>query len=249
MRPFLVCCLVLAACAQPRAAESQSPEASPAAVVVGPRTPEVLSELVPRLMAEHHVPGVGVALIRDGAIVWTGSFGVERAGTLDRVDATTVFEAASMSKPAYTYPFMKLVEEGAIELDTPLVRYLGHDYIEGDTLHRLITARMVLSHTTGFPNWRPDDGPLTVDFVPGTQVGYSGEGFQYLQTVVEAVTGQSMAAFTRERLLSRVWQEQSFVTGRSVDTLVKRLRKKIEVDPADPRLIVTVWGDGYKFAE
>jgi two-component system, OmpR family, response regulator len=55
--------------------------------------------------------------------------------------------------------------------------------------------------------------------------------------------------FTRERLLSKVWQGQSFVTGRSVDTLVKRLRKKIEVDPASPQLIVTVWGDGYKFAE
>jgi DNA-binding response OmpR family regulator len=55
--------------------------------------------------------------------------------------------------------------------------------------------------------------------------------------------------FTRERLLSRVWQEQSFVTGRSVDTLVKRLRKKIEIDPAEPQLILTVWGDGYKFAD
>jgi DNA-binding response OmpR family regulator len=55
--------------------------------------------------------------------------------------------------------------------------------------------------------------------------------------------------FTRERLLSKVWQEQSFVTGRSVDTLVKRLRKKIEIDPAAPQLILTVWGDGYKFAD
>ncbi len=55
--------------------------------------------------------------------------------------------------------------------------------------------------------------------------------------------------FTRERLLTRVWQEQSFVTGRSVDTLVKRLRKKIEADPAAPQLILTVWGDGYKFAD
>ncbi|MSO56488.1 MAG: response regulator transcription factor [Acidobacteria bacterium] len=55
--------------------------------------------------------------------------------------------------------------------------------------------------------------------------------------------------FTRERLLSKVWQEQSFVTGRSVDTLVKRLRKKIETDPANPELIITVWGDGYKFAD
>jgi DNA-binding response OmpR family regulator len=55
--------------------------------------------------------------------------------------------------------------------------------------------------------------------------------------------------FTRERLLSKIWQEQSFVTGRSVDTLVKRLRKKIEIDPAEPKLIITVWGDGYKFAD
>jgi DNA-binding response OmpR family regulator len=55
--------------------------------------------------------------------------------------------------------------------------------------------------------------------------------------------------FTRDRLLSKVWQEQSFVTGRSVDTLVKRLRKKIEADPGEPRLIITVWGDGYKFAD
>jgi DNA-binding response OmpR family regulator len=55
--------------------------------------------------------------------------------------------------------------------------------------------------------------------------------------------------FTRDRLLSKVWQEQSFVTGRSVDTLVKRLRKKIERDPGEPKLIITVWGDGYKFAD
>jgi DNA-binding response OmpR family regulator len=55
--------------------------------------------------------------------------------------------------------------------------------------------------------------------------------------------------FSRERLLARVWQDQAFVTARSVDTLVKRVRRKIEVDPAEPRLLQTVWGDGYKFAD
>jgi DNA-binding response OmpR family regulator len=55
--------------------------------------------------------------------------------------------------------------------------------------------------------------------------------------------------FSRERLLNRVWQDQAFVTARSVDTLVKRVRRKIEVDPAEPRLLQTVWGDGYKFAD
>lgn len=55
--------------------------------------------------------------------------------------------------------------------------------------------------------------------------------------------------FSREALLSRVWKDQTFVTVRSVDTLVKRLRKKIEENPADPRIVLTVWGAGYKAAE
>jgi two-component system, OmpR family, alkaline phosphatase synthesis response regulator PhoP len=55
--------------------------------------------------------------------------------------------------------------------------------------------------------------------------------------------------FSRESLLSRIWPEETFVTTRSVDTLIKRVRHKIEADPADPHLIQTVWGTGYKFAD
>jgi DNA-binding response OmpR family regulator len=55
--------------------------------------------------------------------------------------------------------------------------------------------------------------------------------------------------FSRETLLSRVWTEETFVTVRSVDTLVKRVRKKIESDPAEPDVILTVWGTGYKAAD
>src|SRR5919204_549612 len=55
--------------------------------------------------------------------------------------------------------------------------------------------------------------------------------------------------FSREALLSRVWKDQTFVTVRSVDTLIKRLRKKIEKNPAEPEVILTVWGAGYKAAD
>ncbi len=55
--------------------------------------------------------------------------------------------------------------------------------------------------------------------------------------------------FSREALLGRVWKEDTFVTVRSVDTLVKRLRKKVEDDPANPSVILTVWGAGYKAAD
>ncbi len=55
--------------------------------------------------------------------------------------------------------------------------------------------------------------------------------------------------FSREALVQRVWGDDTHVTGRSVDTLVKRVRHKIEADPAEPRFILTVWGTGYKFAD
>ena len=55
--------------------------------------------------------------------------------------------------------------------------------------------------------------------------------------------------FSREALLSKVWKDQTFVTVRSVDTLVKRVRKKIEADPGQPEVILTVWGAGYKAAD
>ena len=55
--------------------------------------------------------------------------------------------------------------------------------------------------------------------------------------------------FTREMLLERIWTSETHVTERSVDTLVKRLRQKIEIDNRDPQLILTVWGTGYKFAD
>jgi two-component system OmpR family response regulator/two-component system alkaline phosphatase synthesis response regulator PhoP len=55
--------------------------------------------------------------------------------------------------------------------------------------------------------------------------------------------------FSREALLSKIWRGDTFVTVRSVDTLVKRLRRRIEADPAEPRFVLTVWGVGYKFAD
>ena len=55
--------------------------------------------------------------------------------------------------------------------------------------------------------------------------------------------------FSREALLTRVWPDHTYVTERSVDSLVKRLRRRVEKDPANPEIILTVWGSGYKFAD
>ena len=63
------------------------------------------------------------------------------------------------------------------------------------------------------------------------------------------LASQPGIVFTRARLLSKIWQGQTYVTDRSIDALVKRVRRKVEADPSYPELIITVWGDGYKFAD
>jgi DNA-binding response OmpR family regulator len=118
------------------------------------------------------------------------------------------------------------------------------------------TAALMRRARTPLASGQGDGKPLTVhgmDLDPSRRaVRVRGESIDVTRqefNLLYLLASNPGIVFTRERLLSKVWQEQSFVTGRSVDTLVKRLRKKIETDPADPKLIVTVWGDGYKFAD
>src|SRR5215467_468183 len=135
---------------------------------------------VPRLMREADIPGMSITLIRGGKIAWHGNFGVKNAKSAQPIDDDTVFEAASLSKPVFAYAVLKLVEQGKLGLDVPLTSYLPKPYIADDRLKE-ITARFVLSHRTGFPNWRGEGNPLTIHFTPGERFSYSGEGFVYLQ--------------------------------------------------------------------
>ena len=160
-----------------------------------------LEAQIPPLMTELLVPGVSLVLIRDGAIAWRRAFGVKDASTKQPVDTETIFEAASMSKPVFAYVVLKLCEKKVLDLDTPLVTYGAPPFLDGDPRVKLITARHVLSHSTGFQNWRSDSEPLRIHFTPGTQYQYSGEGFAWLQSVVSHVTGQPIEPFMKANLL------------------------------------------------
>ncbi|MGE8281252.1 MAG: serine hydrolase domain-containing protein [Stenotrophomonas sp.] len=152
-----------------------------------------LAEL-PRIMQAFAVPGVGIAVVEGGAVVWSRGFGMANAQTRRRVDTRTVFEDASLSKPVFAYLVMQLAEQGRIALDAPLVRYRRPDYLGDHPWVELITVRDVLRHTTGLPNWRelPATEKLVPMVKPGTRINYSGEAFVWLQLVVEAITGQSL---------------------------------------------------------
>ena len=147
---------------------------------------------VPRLMQEEHVPGLSMVLIRENRIVWKGCFGVRIAGKPAKVDHDTAFEAASMSKPLFSYAVLKLVEKAEFDLDRPLDSYLPEPYLPDQPLAKKITGRMVMLHRTGLPNWREggwrSGAPLPVQKEPGTCFTYSGEGYLFLQTAIEQLT-------------------------------------------------------------
>lgn len=111
----------------------------------------------------------------------------------------TVFEAASLGKPLFAYQVLRLVEAGTLDLDRPLFGYLPTPDADNARM-RKVTARHVLSHTTGLPNWRKEPGPLEPATEPGTEYGYSGEGFFYLQRVVEKATGRPIARLMEEEV-------------------------------------------------
>jgi CubicO group peptidase (beta-lactamase class C family) len=154
---------------------------------------------IPQWLHDTKMPAVSIAIIRDGQLAWQRAFGVKDTGTNEPVDNDTVFAACSDTKPVFAYGVMKLCENGVLNLDTPLTKYTSRR-IAADARIGLIMARHVLSHTTGFPNWR--QGPdLPIQFTPGSKYEYSGEGFSYLQSVVEGITGRSFEDFMRNNIL------------------------------------------------
>jgi CubicO group peptidase (beta-lactamase class C family) len=181
-----------------------------------------------------------MAGIENRRVAWLRQYGVREAGSNERVDRDTVFEACSMSKTPAAYLTLKLVEQDKLDLDRPLVEYLDEPYLSDEPLHKKITARMVLSHTTGFPNWRKGGwrggGPLPVEFEPGSKFGYSGEGFLYLQRVIERVTATPFEEYVQRELLrpvgmtisSYTWQdryETLAAAGHDKEGKVKRNRR------------------------
>ncbi|MBX2874126.1 MAG: serine hydrolase [Saprospiraceae bacterium] len=195
-----------------------------------------LADFLPTLIQEADIPGLSIAVLDQGEVAYVGAFGVRSQDTREPIDEQTVFDAASLSKPLFAYGVMQLVEEGKFDLDQPLYKYLPYPDAASDDRYKAITGRMVLSHTTGFPNWRRGD--LKILFKPGAHYSYSGEGFVYLMKVIEKVTGKSLDDWVSGLMFnplemdrsSYVWQEKfednyAFPHGTIKQTFKKRKPK------------------------
>lgn len=212
-----------------------------------------LAEL-PRIMQAFAVPGVGIAVVEGGTVTWSRGFGMANAQTRAPVDARTVFEDASLSKPVFAYLVMQLVGQGRIDLDAPLVRYRRPEYLGDHPWIALITARDVLRHTTGLPDWRKS--PATEKLVPmakpGTRINYSGEAFVWLQLVVEAITGQSLDESVQMHLFGPAGMRDSSYTW-SADLAARSVvghPAHDRVDAGTPRQVLREqWGAAQQVAD
>src|SRR5579871_1218526 len=163
-----------------------------------------------RLMRAAEVTGAGIAIIHEGKIEYLKAYGFRDKEKNLPLTVDSVMSAASISKSTFGYLAMKLVDDGTLDLDKPVYEYLPKPLPEypkyadlvNDRRYKRITARMLLSHTSGFPNWRwlEDDRKLRIHFEPGARFAYSGEGIDLLQLVVETITKKPLDRLMQERV-------------------------------------------------
>jgi len=155
---------------------------------------------VPLWLEATGIPGMSVALVRNDRTEWLGTFGTADVATKRPIEVDSAFNVGSLSKPVFAYTVLKLVDEGKLDLDTPLSHYWPERITDDPRLDK-ITARLVLSHRTGFPNWRSGKD-LHIFFDPGERFSYSGEGMVYLQKTVEHIEGQPLDQIAQRLVFS-----------------------------------------------
>lgn len=189
-------------------------------------TPTEIDATVTHLMHAAEVTGVAITIFNNGNVAYQKAYGVRDKEKNLQLAPDSVMTAASFSKVAFGYMVMQLVDEKVLDLDKPVYQYLpkplpeypNYRDLADDPRYRKITARMVLSHTTGFPNWRyvNTHRKLNINFEPGSRYGYSGEGIDLLQLVVETVTGKRLEELMQSHVFqpfgmtrsSMIWQER-----------------------------------------
>jgi len=151
-----------------------------------------------RWLNMNRVPALGIGYIENGKIKETTVYGILEKGKPAPENA--IFNVASLTKSVTALVALKLIDRGSLILDEPLHKYWIDPDIKDDTNTAKLTARLLLSHRSGFPNWRyqHSEGRLTFQFEPGTNYSYSGEGFEYLRKAIEYKTGQKLENLANE---------------------------------------------------
>lgn len=163
------------------------------------QTTPLPKERIAQLLNAHDVPGMSYAKLQNCEVVETGEAGYGNVEDTVKVDSSTIFEAASLSKPVFSWLVMSLVEEGIVDLDETFAA-AGFEYarISDGQRYSQLTPRLVLMHRTGLPNWTGDprvagrETTIPFEHDPATVDTYSGEAYFLLQRFIEDKTEQQL---------------------------------------------------------
>jgi serine-type D-Ala-D-Ala carboxypeptidase/endopeptidase len=216
-----------------------------------------LNAKIEDLMQKANVSGVAVSVFNNDKPIFSKTYGLADVQKNRALEQSSVMYGASFSKTVFAYIVMQFVQEKVIDLDKPLVEYLakplpdyiingkrrGYQDLKDDDRYKKITARMCLTHTTGFPNWRwfEPDKKIKFKFDPGSRYSYSGEGLYLLQFVLEQITGKDYETISQERVFkplgmvntSQVWQtrfDSNICYGHNANGEPYELSKRKEAD-------------------
>ncbi|MFQ6601153.1 serine hydrolase [Flavobacterium sp. C3NV] len=156
---------------------------------------------IEKWLKQNNVPTLGIGIINNGKLQQIKVFGELKKGVT--APFNTIWNVASLTKPVTAIVALKLASSGKLDLDEPLYKYWTDPDIASDPNTKLLTTRIILSHQTGFPNWRfmNESGKLDFKFKPGTKHQYSGEGFEYLRKALEKKFNKTLPQLADELII------------------------------------------------
>ena len=165
-----------------------------------------IDKFILQAMDYYMIEGVQFASFDTENITYESNYGVKNNFTNEPVTKNTLFEVASITKPVFCFAVLRLFEKGIIDIDKPLYEYLPWDEVQNQKWAKLITAKMVLSHQTGLPNW----GDMEFNHKPGKAFSYSGSAYQYLGRVLEQVTKKDINTILNEEVVEPLQLEHFY---------------------------------------
>lgn len=174
---------------------------------------------IEKWLKENKVPTLGIGIIENGKLQQVKVFGEISKGI--SAPYNTIFNVASLTKPVTALVALKLVSLGRWNLDEPIYKYWTDPDIANDPRNKKLTTRIVLSHQTGFPNWRymNENKKLNFQFEPGTKYQYSGEGMEYLRKALEKKFNKSLQQLANELIFQPLkMTDTRYVWDKNMDT-------------------------------
>lgn len=172
-----------------------------------------------RWIKQKQIPALGIGFIKDGKIAQISVFGELEKNKAASVN--TIWNVASMTKPITALVALKLINVGKWNLDEPISNYYADPDVANDPRAKKLTTRIILSHQTGFPNWRGNnvDGKLSFEFEPGTKYQYSGEGYEYLRKAIEKKFKKSLEQLASELIFKPLkMKDTKFIWDEKTDS-------------------------------